>query len=83
MKQLRSDRANPTIGNEAFYHDYFVRYVDVPSRHIVDMIRDPTERYDESDALLGPEFDGLLTRLYLEFCENGCIYDLLEKRIAE
>lgn len=80
VKQLKPNRANFTIEDEQSFHNYLDR---VRSRHIVKMLAPATKIDLGSDEGLGPEFDGKYTRLFLEFCENGCLYDLLDKRMYE
>lgn len=36
-----------------------------------------------ADEGLGPEWDGVYRRLFLEFCPLGSLEDLLDKRISE
>ena len=53
------------------------------SQHIVRMLLDPLRPEDilGADEGLGPEWDGILRRIYLEYCELGDIFDLLRRRI--
>ncbi|KAE9381091.1 kinase-like protein [Stipitochalara longipes BDJ] len=53
------------------------------SPHIVSMLLDPPppERILGADEGLGPEWDGIVRRIYLEYCPLGTLDDLLVRRI--
>ncbi|KAI9047471.1 hypothetical protein LZ554_008190 [Drepanopeziza brunnea f. sp. 'monogermtubi'] len=83
VKELKADApaTNTTIDIEDRWLTHFRDTTN--SIHLVRMLADAQALVLGSDEGLDAAFDGRLRRLFLEYCENGDLSDLLEKRIVE
>jgi hypothetical protein len=76
VKELKSV-AGWTLQREAKHLEMLL---PAGSPHIVGLISNPGAIVG-ADEDLGPEWDGKIRRLFLEYCSFGSLHDLIERRI--
>ncbi|KAE9368346.1 hypothetical protein N431DRAFT_512402 [Stipitochalara longipes BDJ] len=78
VKELFANKARDDgLRYEARHMRALSRY---DSQHVVKLLRDPFKTTGAIEGL-GPEWDGIVRRLILEYCSLGDLYDLKDRRI--